>query len=126
MKNKDIVNMAQLEIAQRISNAAKEGNTELFEALALIEKERGIPVDFMLTQIQKAIVTACKNTYGGNEDVFIKMEPDTGIFEVFLNEVSTIYVWMWCHDVETILFFEHLLYLLSEHSPNLLLPCCNS
>ena len=32
MKNKDIVNMAQLEIAQRISNAAKEGNTELFEA----------------------------------------------------------------------------------------------
>ncbi len=61
-------------------------NTELFEALALIEKERGIPVDFMLTQIQKAIVTACKNTYGGNEDVFIKMEPDTGIFEVFLNK----------------------------------------
>lgn len=61
-------------------------NTELFEALSLIEKERGIPVDFMLTQIQKAIVTACKNTYGGNEDVLIKMEPDTGIFEVYLNK----------------------------------------
>ena len=43
-------------------------NTELFEALALIEKERGIPVDFMLSQIQKAIITACKSTYGGNED----------------------------------------------------------
>ncbi len=61
-------------------------NTELFEALALIEKERGIPVDFMLTQIQKAIVTACKNTYGGNEDVFIKMEPENGTFEVYLNK----------------------------------------
>ena len=61
-------------------------NTELFEALALIEKERGIPVDFMLSQIQKAIITACKSTYGGNEDVLIKMEPDTGIFEVYLNK----------------------------------------
>lgn len=32
MKNKDVQNMMQLEIAQRISNAAKEGNTEEFEA----------------------------------------------------------------------------------------------
>lgn len=61
-------------------------NTELFEALALIEKERGIPMDFMLSQIQKAIITACKSNYGGNEDVNIKMDPDTGIFEVFLNK----------------------------------------
>lgn len=61
-------------------------NTELFEALSMIEKERGIPMDFMLSQIQKAIITACKSTYGGNEDVLIKMEPDTGIFEVYLNK----------------------------------------
>lgn len=32
MKNKDTLNMTQLEIAQRISNAAKEGNTEEFES----------------------------------------------------------------------------------------------
>lgn len=32
MKNKDTVNQAQLEIAQRISNAAKEGNQEEFES----------------------------------------------------------------------------------------------
>lgn len=61
-------------------------NTELFESLAAIEKERGIPVDFMVSQIQKAIVTACKNTYNGNDDVLIKMEPDTGIFEVYINK----------------------------------------
>ena len=61
-------------------------NPELYEALAAMEKERGISTDYMLAQIQKAIVTACKNTYGGNEDVLIKMEPDTGIFEVFLNK----------------------------------------
>lgn len=32
MKNKDTINQAQLEIAQRISNAAKEGNQEEFES----------------------------------------------------------------------------------------------
>lgn len=32
MRNKDTVNQTQLEIAQRISNAAKEGNTEEFES----------------------------------------------------------------------------------------------
>ncbi len=56
----------------------------MFEALALLEKERGIPQDYMLTQIQKAIVIACKNTYGGNEDVKIVMDKDTGDFEVTL------------------------------------------
>lgn len=59
-------------------------NRELFEALALLEKERGIPADYMLSQIQKAIVIACKNTYGGNEDVNIIMDKDSGNFEVYL------------------------------------------
>ena len=36
---------------------------EVFEALHLLEKERGIPVDFMLDKIRKAIITACKNSY---------------------------------------------------------------
>lgn len=59
-------------------------NRELFDALALLEKERGIPADYMLSQIQKAIVIACKNTYGGNEDVNIIMDKDSGKFEVYL------------------------------------------
>ena len=63
-------------------------NTELYEALALMEKERGIPVDFMLAQIQKAIMTACKSTYNGNEDVLIKMDPDEGVFDVFLYKTA--------------------------------------
>lgn len=49
-------------------------NTEVFEALALLEKERGIPVDFMLDRIKKAILTACKNSYNGNEDAIIDMD----------------------------------------------------
>ena len=36
-------------------------NAEFFDAVADIEKEKGIPVDFMLDKIKKAISTACKN-----------------------------------------------------------------
>jgi len=60
-------------------------NSEVFEALTLLEKERGIPVDFMLDRIKKAIVTACKNSYG-NEDCVISMDPSKGKFEVDLRK----------------------------------------
>lgn len=59
---------------------------ELYAALALLEKERGISIDYMLTQIQRAIVVACKNTYGGNEDVTVIMDKENEDFEVYLNK----------------------------------------
>ncbi|GHU81588.1 transcription termination/antitermination protein NusA [Clostridia bacterium] len=64
-------------------------NSELFDALALLEKERGIPADYMLAQIQKAIIIACKNTYNGNEDANIIMDSKTGAFEVYLQKTVT-------------------------------------
>lgn len=60
-------------------------NSEVFEALTLLEKERGIPVDFMLDRIKKAIVTACKNSYG-NEDCVITINPTKGTFDVDLRK----------------------------------------
>lgn len=70
------------------SSAEKEVNNdgkELFEALKLLEAEKGIPVDFMIDKIKKAIATACKNSYG-NEDVVIDMDPESGKFDVFLRK----------------------------------------
>ena len=61
-------------------------SSEVFEALSLLEKERGIPVDFMLDKIKKAILTACKSSYNGNDDAIINMNPDTGVFEVYLQK----------------------------------------
>jgi N utilization substance protein A len=60
-------------------------NKEFFEALALLEKEKGIPTDFMLDRIHKAIMTACKNNYG-NEDVLIDINPEKNRFEVYLRK----------------------------------------
>lgn len=60
-------------------------NSELFEALNLLEQERGIPVDFMIDRITKAIITACKNSYG-NEDARVEVNAEKGAFEVFLRK----------------------------------------
>lgn len=61
-------------------------NTELFEALKLLEKEKGIPVEYMLSQIEKSILVACKSAYGGNNDARVDMDPEKGIFDVYLNK----------------------------------------
>ena len=59
-------------------------NKELFEALRMFEKEKDIPMDYMLQQIQKAIEIACKSYYGGNENVVFKADPDKNSFDVKL------------------------------------------
>ena len=74
-------------------NEKPENNKdEIFEALKLLEKERGIPVDFMLEKIKKAILTACKNSYD-NEDAVIDLNPETGMFEVRLKMIAVDDVW---------------------------------
>lgn len=59
-------------------------NKDLFEALRMFEKEKDIPMDYMLQQIEKAIVIACKNYYGGNENVVFNIVPDKNTFDVKL------------------------------------------
>ncbi len=63
----------------------KQGNEELFLALELLEKEKGIPAEFMLDKIKKAISTACKNSYN-NEDVEIDIDPAEGKFDAYLKK----------------------------------------
>lgn len=61
-------------------------NTEIFEALLMLEKERGISIEFMLDKIKKAIITACKSSYNGNDDVIINIDVNDGLFEVYLRK----------------------------------------
>ncbi len=66
------------------NNKIKSEN--VFEALNLLKKEKGISIDFMLDKIKKAIVTACKNSYSGNDDVVINIDEDKNIFDVYLKK----------------------------------------
>ena len=59
-------------------------NKDLFEALRTFENEKGIPMDYMLQNIEKAISVACKNYYGGNENVVFKVDPEKNSFDAKL------------------------------------------
>lgn len=59
-------------------------NKELFEALRMFENEKGITMDYMLENIERAIEIACKNYYGGNDRVVFNIDPDKNLFDVKL------------------------------------------
>ena len=71
--------------SKKSKNSEVSASSELFQALDLLEKERGITADFMIDRIKKAIVTACKNSYG-NEDCIVNVDRAKGVFEVHLNK----------------------------------------
>ncbi len=60
------------------------GNAEFFEALRLLEKEKGIDGAYLLEKIQAAIVLAVKKDFGGKENILVKMDPSTSEFAVSL------------------------------------------
>ncbi|MBQ9458586.1 MAG: transcription termination/antitermination protein NusA [Oscillospiraceae bacterium] len=47
---------------------------EIFAALAMLEKERGIPQDFMLNKIMQALATAYKKDHPGVENVTVEVD----------------------------------------------------
>ena len=59
-------------------------NAEFFEALKLLEKEKGIDGAYLLEKIQAAIVLAVKKDFGGKENILVKTDPVTGEFAVSL------------------------------------------
>ncbi len=74
----------RLNLIKNEKDDRKMTNKELFEALRMFEKEKDIPMDYMLQQIEKAIVIACKNYYEGNENVVFKVDPEKNTFDVKL------------------------------------------
>ncbi len=64
---------------------ATKAHKEIFAALNLFEKEKGIPKEYMMEKITKAIVTACKNTYS-NENVILDMNEEKENFRAFLGK----------------------------------------
>lgn len=67
-------------------------NKELFMALHLLEKEKGIPMDTLCEGIQKALVTAVKRDYNNKDIVFCELNPEDETMRVFVrkNVVSEI------------------------------------
>ena len=64
----------------------KMNNAEFFEALKLLEKEKGIDGEYLLEKIRAAIVIAVKRDYGGKDNIAVIMDPDTQEFQVSLHK----------------------------------------
>ena len=60
-------------------------NNEFFDALAALEKERGLPADYLIDKIKAAIVIAVKKDYEVEDDnVVVDIEPNIGAFRASL------------------------------------------
>ena len=60
-------------------------NAEFFEALSMLEKERGLSADYLVEKIANAIVIAVKKDYEVEDDnVLVEIDPARGRFSVSL------------------------------------------
>mgnify|MGYP002528897515 CR=1 FL=1 len=51
-------------------------NKELFEALDVLEKEKGIPKEYMIERVEAALLSAYRKDSGGNENARVKLDPE--------------------------------------------------
>ena len=57
-------------------------NTELKEALLLLEQEKGISQDTLLEAIEQSLLQACKNHFGKADNITVAINPETCEFHV--------------------------------------------
>ncbi len=57
-------------------------NTELLEALNILEKEKNIGKDVLFDAIEQSLLQACKNNFGTADNVEVKIDPETCDFSV--------------------------------------------
>ena len=58
-------------------------NNEFFEALDLLEKQKGIPKEYMLERVEAALVSAFKRDQGANGNVRIVLDPEKRDVQMF-------------------------------------------
>lgn len=58
-------------------------NSELLEALEILEKERDISKETMFEAIETSLITACRNHYGKADNVKVVIDRETGEYRVF-------------------------------------------
>ncbi|MBE6748125.1 MAG: transcription termination/antitermination protein NusA [Ruminococcaceae bacterium] len=61
-------------------------NKEFFEAILMLEKEKGIPADFLLEKVCTAIVTSVRKDYGGADVVFCDCNPEKNQLRVYVKK----------------------------------------
>ena len=58
-------------------------NSEFFNALDLLEKEKGIPKEYMMEKVTAALTSAFKRELGGTDNVKIVLDPNKKDMKVY-------------------------------------------
>lgn len=58
-------------------------NSEFFEALDLLEKEKGIPKGYMMEKVEAALLAALKRDYGNSENISISIDEKKHDIKIF-------------------------------------------
>lgn len=66
--------------------APENENKEFFEAIELLEAEKGIPADYLLEKVCAAIVTSVRKDYGGEDIVFCDSDVEKKQLRVYLKK----------------------------------------
>ena len=61
-------------------------NKEFFLALDMLEKEKGIPKEYMLEKIEAALLSACKKEYGSSTVVRVMVDPVKEDLKVYVQK----------------------------------------
>lgn len=61
-------------------------NAEFFDALTLLEKEKGIPAEYLLDKICSAIAVAAKRDYGNGDNIIVEADGETKALNVYLRK----------------------------------------
>ena len=61
-------------------------NKEFFVALDLLEKEKGIPKEYMIEKIEAALLSACKKEYGTSTLVRVAIDPVKEDVKVYIQK----------------------------------------
>jgi len=61
-------------------------NTELIEALKVLEKEKGISKEVLLEAIETSLLTACKANFNRNDNVEVTIDRETCEFEIYIGK----------------------------------------
>ena len=61
-------------------------NKEFFEAVKLLEKEKGVPANLLCERIQQALIVALRNDYNKKEVVFCEIDAESETMRVWLRK----------------------------------------
>src|SRR5207247_946177 len=75
-------------LGQEVHEEESIMNFELMEALQVIEREKGVPMDTLLEALANALVSAYKRMPDAAEEAFVTIDPDSGEMHVYAQELD--------------------------------------